>query len=194
MGQDLTHPSLQLQRVSSAKHTHNLSGTKMKSINENKILLIIADNEEFSIQVNDDTLTCGWLISEILRLYKGIKSIVGLRTSKNLEALDYWLMHFERSLQPFKSKETLIAVFEESPAGPFGPCHFTPIKFIGKGGFSQVIEVRKKDTGMLYAVKIIKKDFLINEDKVHQILTEKSILINANHPFIVKLHWSYQTV
>jgi hypothetical protein len=194
MGQDLTHPSLQLQRVSSAKHTHNLSGTKMKSINENKILLIIADNEEFSIQVNDDTLTCGWLISEILRLYKGIKTIVGLRTSKNLEALDYWLMHFERSLQPFKSKETLIAVFEEPPAGPFGPCHFTPIKFIGKGGFSQVVEVRKKDTGMLYAVKIIKKDFLINEDKVHQILTEKSILINASHPFIVKLHWSYQTV
>ena len=59
MGQDLTCPSLQLQRNNSAKHSHNLSGTKMRSINESKLLIIIVENQEFPIQVSDDTLTCG---------------------------------------------------------------------------------------------------------------------------------------
>ena len=89
MGQDLTHPSLQLQRTNSVKHSHNLSGTKTRSIHENKTLIIIAENEEFSIQINDDTLTCGWLVSETIRLYNGNKTIIRLTTLKNLEALDY---------------------------------------------------------------------------------------------------------
>ena len=193
MGQELTHPSLQLQRGGSSKHTHNLSGSKTKQIYESKMLLILADNEEFSVQINEDTLTCGWLISETIRLYKGSKPIIGLRTFKNLEALDYWLMHFERSLQPFKNNDTLIAIFQE-PSNRIGPSAFLPIKYIGQGGFSKVIEVRKKDNGMIYAIKVINKEFLINEDKVHQILTEKAILQATSSPFIVKLHWAYQTV
>lgn len=194
MGQDLTHPSLQLQRVKSSKHSHNLSGTKTRPIQESKVLMIIADSQEFVIEVSDDTLTCGWLISEAIRLYSGTKNIIALKTSKNLEALDYWLMDFERSLQPFKNKEMLNPIFQDNHSHIISPSHFLPIKYIGKGGFSKVIEVRKKDTGMLYAIKIVKKEFLITEDKVHQILTERNILIRASSPFIVKLHWAYQTV
>ena len=97
-------------------------------------------------------------------------------------------MNFERSLQPFKNKETLLPVFQEPVFNTMGPSHFFPIKYIGKGGFSKVLEVRKKDTGMLYAIKIIKKEFLINENKVNQILTERNILTSVSHPFIVKLH------
>ena len=97
-------------------------------------------------------------------------------------------MHFERSLQPFKNKEILITVFQSPINNIMGPSHFLPIKYIGKGGFSQVIEVRKHDTGMLYAIKIVKKEFLINEDKVHQLLTEKQILTKISHPFIIKMH------
>lgn len=194
MGQGQSLPSLQLQRGKSIKHSHNLSGTKTRNIQESKLLIIQADNEEFPIMVNDDTLTCGWLISESIRLYSGPKTILSLKTSKNLEALDYWLMHFERSLQPFRNKETLIAVFQEVIEGPIRPSYFSPIKYIGKGGFSQVVEVRKKETAMLYAIKIIKKEFLISEDKVHQILTERNILSKISHPFIVQMHWAYQTV
>ena len=194
MGQGLSQPSLQLQRTTSVKHSHNLSGTKTRTIQENKALLIQADQEEFTIMVCDDTLTCGWLVSEVIRLYSGPGNILGLRTYKNLEALDYWLMHFDRSLQPFKNKETLIAVFQEQCKLPMGPLQFVPIKYIGKGGFSKVVEVRKKETGMLYAIKIIKKEFLINEDKVHQILTERNILSRISNPFIVQMHWAYQTV
>ena len=64
---------------------------------------------------------------------------------------------------------------------------------IGKGGFSQVLEVRKKDDGMLYAMKVISKNFIIQQEKIEQILTERIILEKAGHPFIVKLHFAFQT-
>ena len=37
---------------------------------------------------------------------------------------------------------------------------FEQLRVIGRGGFSRVILARKKDTGRLYAIKIIKKDHL----------------------------------
>lgn len=37
------------------------------------------------------------------------------------------------------------------------------------------------------------KGFVKNEDKVVQILTEKDIMVQMAHPFIVKLHWAFQT-
>jgi serine/threonine protein kinase len=40
---------------------------------------------------------------------------------------------------------------------------FEQIKVIGRGAFSRVILVRKKDTGRLYAMKIMRKDKLSRE-------------------------------
>ena len=40
---------------------------------------------------------------------------------------------------------------------------FEQIKVIGRGAFSRVILVRKKDTGRLYAMKIMRKDKLVRE-------------------------------
>lgn len=38
------------------------------------------------------------------------------------------------------------------------------MRVIGRGGFSRVILARKKDTGRLYAIKILRKDRLINDN------------------------------
>lgn len=193
MGQELSQPSLSLQRSVSSKHTHNLSGSKVKKISESKTIILISEGIEFSIEINDDTLTCGWLLSEAIRLLEN-KEVVALRTTKNLEALDCWLMHFERSLIPFKNNEVLTPVLFSDPGTSIGPKSFVPIKFIGRGGFSNVIEVRKKDSGDLFAVKIMKKELLVNENKIQQIITEKNILKDSDSPFVVKLHWAYLTV
>ncbi len=56
-----------------------------------------------------------------------------------------------------------------------------------------MLEVRKKDNGMLYAMKVISKNFIIQREKVEQILTERRILEKVNHPFIVRLHFAFQT-
>lgn len=68
---------------------------------------------------------------------------------------------------------------------------FELLKVIGRGGFSRVILCRKKDTGRLYAMKILKKSKIIREKKIKPILSERTILERLDHPFIIKLHWAF---
>lgn len=62
---------------------------------------------------------------------------------------------------------------------------------IGRGGFSKVLLCRKKDTGRLYAAKVIKKSKIVNENKIKPILSERNVLEKIDHPFIIKLHWAF---
>jgi len=146
------------------------------------------------ISVSDDTLTCGWLLSEVIRRFEGAGTIVALRTRANVEILDYWLTRMERTMQPFSDAEELEPVFASEVPENINLDYFEPIKLIGKGGFSQVVEVRKKDTGALYAVKVLSKSFLLKEEKAAQVLSERHVLSATSHPFIVRLHWAFQSV
>uniref|UniRef100_A0A8D1NQJ0 non-specific serine/threonine protein kinase n=2 Tax=Sus scrofa TaxID=9823 RepID=A0A8D1NQJ0_PIG len=58
-----------------------------------------------------------------------------------------------------------------------------------------VFLVRKKtgpDAGQLYAMKVLKKASLKVRDRVRTKM-ERDILVEVNHPFIVKLHYAFQT-
>ena len=65
---------------------------------------------------------------------------------------------------------------------------------IGIGGFSKVYEVREKETGTLYAMKVVNKSNIEKENKVRQMVVEKKIIEQFQHPFIVSLHSAFQTV
>ena len=71
---------------------------------------------------------------------------------------------------------------------------FQLLKVIGKGGFSKVFLVRKKDTGLLFAMKVMQKSFVMTDGKFKQVMSERTIMESLNHPFIVKLHWAFQSV
>ena len=70
---------------------------------------------------------------------------------------------------------------------------FQLIKVIGKGSFAKVVLVRKKDDGKLYAIKILKKDHIIKRKQVEHTITERAVLRFTRHPFIVQLHYAFQT-
>ncbi|XP_064206816.1 ribosomal protein S6 kinase alpha-3 isoform X3 [Anguilla rostrata] len=68
-------------------------------------------------------------------------------------------------------------------------------KVLGQGSFGKVFLVKKKtgpDAGQLYAMKVLKKATLKVRDRVRTKM-ERDILVEVNHPFIVKLHYAFQT-
>jgi len=70
---------------------------------------------------------------------------------------------------------------------------FELLKVIGKGSFGKVMQVRKKDTGRIYAMKIIKKAHIVSRSEVSHTLAERNVLAQLNHPFIVPLKYSFQS-
>ncbi|KAJ3004018.1 UNVERIFIED_CONTAM: Ribosomal protein S6 kinase beta-1 [Siphonaria sp. JEL0065] len=71
---------------------------------------------------------------------------------------------------------------------------FERLKVIGQGGYGKVFLVRKKETQTIYAMKVLKKATLVIHTKtVEHTKNERSILSQLAHPFIVKLHYAFQT-
>jgi len=70
---------------------------------------------------------------------------------------------------------------------------FKQLKVIGRGGFGRVLLVEKKDTKQVYAMKILKKGVIAARGEVEHTRTEKSVLSKLDHPFLAKLHWSFQS-
>ncbi|XP_078088478.1 ribosomal protein S6 kinase alpha-3 isoform X4 [Mustelus asterias] len=75
------------------------------------------------------------------------------------------------------------------------PSQFELLKVLGQGSFGKVFLVKKthgSDAGQLYAMKVLKKATLKVRDRVRTKM-ERDILVEVNHPFIVKLHYAFQT-
>ncbi|KAG8527364.1 uncharacterized protein KY384_007516 [Bacidia gigantensis] len=67
---------------------------------------------------------------------------------------------------------------------------------IGKGNYAKIMLAEFKSSKKLCAVKVLKKDFLVENDEVASISTEKQVLIRAReqaHPFIAMLYGTFQT-
>lgn len=71
---------------------------------------------------------------------------------------------------------------------------FGMLSVIGKGSYAKVVLVRKKDTPdqCLYAMKILKKKYLEKRKQEGHVMIERNILAKINHPFIVKMYYSFQ--
>eukprot|EP00008_Paramoeba_atlantica_P011858 CAMPEP_0201493132 /NCGR_PEP_ID=MMETSP0151_2-20130828/36227_1 /ASSEMBLY_ACC=CAM_ASM_000257 /TAXON_ID=200890 /ORGANISM="Paramoeba atlantica, Strain 621/1 / CCAP 1560/9" /LENGTH=663 /DNA_ID=CAMNT_0047880317 /DNA_START=60 /DNA_END=2051 /DNA_ORIENTATION=+ len=70
---------------------------------------------------------------------------------------------------------------------------FELLKVVGRGNFGKVMQVRKRDTQRIYAMKVLRKDSVIAADAVKHTLSESSVLRRINHPFIVNLKYAFQT-
>lgn len=70
---------------------------------------------------------------------------------------------------------------------------FDLLKVIGKGSFGKVMQVRKKDTQRVYALKTIRKAHIASRPgEITHILAERTVLALVNNPFIVPLKFSFQ--
>ena len=70
---------------------------------------------------------------------------------------------------------------------------FEYIKVVGRGSFGKVYLVKKHDTGRVYAMKILKKGELIKQNLLIKTMAERHILEKCESPYLVKLHYAFQT-
>ncbi|MCQ2815806.1 MAG: serine/threonine-protein kinase [archaeon] len=73
------------------------------------------------------------------------------------------------------------------------PDDFEFVKVIGRFLFGKITQVKSKINGMHYSLKTIKKSKLKTEKHIQYVETERLILEELSHPFIVKLHYAFQT-
>jgi protein-serine/threonine kinase len=90
------------------------------------------------------------------------------------------------------------------------PQNYTTLKIIGKGAFGEVKLVQRKHDGKIYALKSLVKAEMVRweksrsdgpeltqqlqfkKDQLAHVRAERDILANADSPWLVKLHTSFQ--
>ncbi|KZV97998.1 Pkinase-domain-containing protein [Exidia glandulosa HHB12029] len=88
----------------------------------------------------------------------------------------------------------LVVQFKPSRNEPLTIEAFDLLKVIGKGSFGKVMQVRKKDTSRIYALKTIRKAHIASRPgEITHILAERTVLALVNNPFIVPLKFSFQS-
>ncbi|KAI4329982.1 hypothetical protein MLD38_028300 [Melastoma candidum] len=68
---------------------------------------------------------------------------------------------------------------------------FEIMKPISRGAFGRVFLAKKRTTGDLFAIKVLKKADMIRKNAVESILAERDILISVRNPFVVRFFYSF---
>lgn len=73
---------------------------------------------------------------------------------------------------------------------------FNFLAVLGKGNFGKVMLAEEKRTGQLFAIKVLKKEFIIENDEIDSMRSEKRVFLTVareQHPFLLGLHSTFQT-
>ena len=99
------------------------------------------------------------------------------------------------SYRPFEPSDIPAALQPSSDfaVSAIGLDDFELLTVLGKGSYGKVLQVRKKDSGQLYAMKVMRKEDILKRNQVRHALTERHLLQTVRHPFIVALHYAFQT-
>ncbi|KAF8388243.1 hypothetical protein HHK36_026909 [Tetracentron sinense] len=73
-----------------------------------------------------------------------------------------------------------------------GADDFELLTMIGKGAFGEVRVCREKTTGVVYAMKKLKKSEMLRRGQVEHVKAERNLLAEVDSNCIVKLYWSFQ--
>ncbi|KAL3649671.1 3-phosphoinositide-dependent protein kinase 2 [Castilleja foliolosa] len=79
-----------------------------------------------------------------------------------------------------------------APQENFSIQDFDLEKIYGVGSYSKVVRAKKKDTGNVYAMKIMDKKFITKENKTAYVKLERIVLDQLDHPGVVRLFFTFQ--
>jgi len=137
---------------------------------------VCTTNRTYYIQASDDENAQSWITA--------IRSVLGNKSDSSSES-----SKLESSTTSSRVKEPEKSEKEKK----VGLNDFQQLKVIGRGGFGRVLLVKKRETNKVYAMKELKKKVIAARGEIEHTRTEKSVLSKLDHPFLAKLHWSFQT-
>ncbi|KAJ2159474.1 Serine/threonine-protein kinase [Coemansia sp. RSA 552] len=70
--------------------------------------------------------------------------------------------------------------------------NFVTVKVIGRGAFGEVRLVQKRDTGKIFAMKILRKNEMIKKDQLAHVRAERDVLAESDSMWVVQLYFSFQ--
>ncbi len=70
---------------------------------------------------------------------------------------------------------------------------YSPLLNLTSGTFGKVMLARQKGTDKVYAIKVLKKETILQKDELAHTMTENSVLGKCTHPFLTSLKYSFQT-
>lgn len=62
---------------------------------------------------------------------------------------------------------------------------------LGQGSFGKVVLAELSINKKLYAIKVLRKDNLIETNQIPNIISEKNIMMEVDHPFLVSLDYVF---
>lgn len=71
--------------------------------------------------------------------------------------------------------------------------HFEKLRVIGRGAFGKVHAVSRRDTKVLYAMKVLDKAEIVNQRMAQNVINERFILAALQYPLIVNLQCALQS-
>nr|XP_006012062.2 PREDICTED: serine/threonine-protein kinase Sgk1-like [Latimeria chalumnae] len=114
-----------------------------------------------------------------------------VQTILNITPQDSELMNSTSSSPPSPSQQINLGPFSNPQAKP---SDFNFLTVIGKGSFGKVLLARHKTDEQFYAVKVLQKKAILKKKEEKHIMSERNVLLkNVKHPFLVGLHYSFQT-
>jgi len=100
---------------------------------------------------------------------------------------------YHQKISQAKAIQAQKASEEEKRKKTIGPDDFIRHDIIGKGSFGEVYLVEKLWNNQLYAMKVLKKERVKNQNLTKYAKTERNIFAKIDHPFVVKLDSAFQT-
>jgi serine/threonine protein kinase len=134
-------------------------------------------------------------VSEFEKWVRKLRYAANYRPEKDTETL----RQIRQDIQTVREVKTLFSRDEPELNVPDTPKKKTSLDdfellcVLGRGTFGKVMKVRHNETGNIYAMKAIKKARVIEGNMVESTKNEQTILKNIKHPYIVGLHYAFQT-